>query len=61
MATAAGLLVAIYAVIAYNYFVARINVISMQYRLYCEEFLTALGDHVKARSATTSDAGTATS
>src|SRR6185437_8294559 len=35
VATAAGLMVAIYAVIAYNYFVARINGISMQYRLYC--------------------------
>ena len=33
VATAAGLLVAIYAVIAYNYFVARIGVIAMQYRL----------------------------
>jgi biopolymer transport protein ExbB len=44
VATAAGLMVAIYAVIAYNYFVARINAISMQYRLYCEEFLAALGE-----------------
>ena len=44
VATAAGLMVAIYAVIAYNYFVARINGISMQYRLYCEEFLAALGE-----------------
>ena len=44
VATAAGLLVAIYAVIAYNYFVARINGISMQYRLYCEEFLATLGE-----------------
>jgi biopolymer transport protein ExbB len=56
VATAAGLLVAIYAVIAYNYFVARINVISMQYRLYCEEFLTALAETVKARPAPASDA-----
>jgi biopolymer transport protein ExbB len=44
VATAAGLLVAIYAVIAYNYFVARINGISMQYRLYCEEFLATLSE-----------------
>jgi biopolymer transport protein ExbB len=44
VATAAGLMVAIYAVIAYNYFVARINGISMQYRLYCEEFLAALSE-----------------
>jgi biopolymer transport protein TolQ len=44
VATAAGLMVAIYAVIAYNYFVARINGISMQYRLYSEEFLATLGE-----------------
>jgi biopolymer transport protein ExbB len=42
VATAAGLLVAIYAVIAYNYFVARIGGIAMQYKLYCEEFLSTL-------------------
>jgi biopolymer transport protein ExbB/TolQ len=42
VATAAGLLVAIYAVIAYNYFVARINGIAMQYKLFSEEFLAAL-------------------
>jgi biopolymer transport protein ExbB len=49
VATAAGLLVAIYAVIAYNYFVSRINGIAMQYRLYTEEFLTALGVGTKRR------------
>jgi biopolymer transport protein ExbB len=43
VATAAGLLVAIYAVIAYNYFVSRVNTIAMQYKLYSEEFLAALG------------------
>ena len=43
VATAAGLLVAIYAVIAYNYFVSRIGSIAMQYKLYSEEFLAALG------------------
>jgi biopolymer transport protein ExbB len=48
VATAAGLLVAIYAVIAYNYFVARVGSIAMQYKLYCEEFLAALGEHAKA-------------
>ena len=47
VATAAGLLVAIYAVIAYNYFVARVNGIAMQYKLYCEEFLTALGEYAR--------------
>jgi len=55
VATAAGLMVAIYAVIAYNYFVARINSIAMQYKLYCEEFLAALGELPKSvPSATTS-------
>jgi biopolymer transport protein ExbB len=51
VATAAGLMVAIYAVIAYNYFFARINGISMQYRLYSEEFLSALGEMPKTRPA----------
>ena len=49
VATAAGLLVAIYAVIAYNYFTARIGVIAMRYRLFAEEFLTALGQGVKRK------------
>jgi biopolymer transport protein ExbB/TolQ len=51
VATAAGLLVAIYAVIAYNYFVSRVNVLAMHYKLYCEEFLTALGELGRARAA----------
>jgi len=51
VATAAGLLVAIYAVIAYNYFVARIGVIAMHYRLFAEEFLTALGQGIKRKAA----------
>ena len=42
VATAAGLMVAIYAIIAYNYFVARVNAIAVQYRLFTEEFLMAL-------------------
>jgi len=58
VATAAGLLVAIYAVIAYNYFVARIGVIGMQYRLYCEEFLTALGASAKRKPASAPAADT---
>ena len=45
VATAAGLLVAIYAIVAYNYFVSRVNAIAVQYKLHCEEFLTALGEH----------------
>ena len=57
VATAAGLLVAIYAVIAYNYFVARINGIAMQYRLFTEEFLTALGIGTKRRSGAAPDVG----
>lgn len=60
VATAAGLMVAIYAVIAYNYFVARINGIAMQYKLYCEEFLAALADIPKTRPAATADTATAT-
>src|SRR4029079_16809661 len=51
VATAAGLLVAIYAVIAYNYFVARMGVIAMHYRLFAEEFLTALGQGLKRKPA----------
>jgi biopolymer transport protein ExbB/TolQ len=49
VATAAGLLVAIYAVIAYNYFVARVNALALSYKLYCEEFLTALGEYARVR------------
>lgn len=60
VATAAGLMVAIYAVIAYNYFVARINGIAMQYKLYCEEFLAALGEMPKARPAATAPETAAT-
>ena len=52
VATAAGLLVAIYAVIAYNYFVARVNAIAMQYKLYAEEFLAALGEQARGRAGT---------
>ncbi len=44
VATAAGLLVAIYAVIAYNYFVAKVAAIGVQYKVYCEEFLLVLGE-----------------
>ncbi len=51
VATAAGLLVAIYAIIAYNYFVARIAAIGVQYKVYCEEFLFALSDLAKGRGA----------
>jgi biopolymer transport protein ExbB len=55
VATAAGLLVAIYAVIAYNYFVAKVNQIGVQYKLFGEEFLFALGElgKVKAEPTTT--------
>jgi biopolymer transport protein ExbB/TolQ len=56
VATAAGLLVAIYAVIAYNYFVARVNGLAMQYKLYTDEFLLALGEYAKTRA----NAGAAT-
>ena len=49
VATAAGLLVAIYAVIAYNYFVSKVNGLAMQYKLYTEEFLLSLGEYARAR------------
>ncbi|MGD0835726.1 MAG: MotA/TolQ/ExbB proton channel family protein [Polyangia bacterium] len=51
VATAAGLLVAIYAVIAYNYFVAKVGTIGVQYKVYCEEFLLALGELGRAQGA----------
>ena len=51
VATAAGLMVAIYAIIAYNYFVAKIGAIGVQYKIHCEEFLYALGDSGKAQAA----------
>jgi biopolymer transport protein ExbB len=42
-ATALGLLVAIYAVIAYNYFVARVNRLGLTYKVMGEELVLALG------------------
>jgi biopolymer transport protein ExbB/TolQ len=51
VATAAGLLVAIYAIVAYNYFVARVNGIAVQYKLHCEEFLTVLAEHGPVKPA----------
>jgi biopolymer transport protein TolQ len=57
VATAAGLMVAIYAIIAYNYFVAKIGAIGVQYRVFCEEFLFALGDLARAQGATASAPG----
>ena len=47
VATAAGLLVAIYAVIAYNYFVSRSTASPCSTSLYCEEFLFALSESPK--------------
>jgi biopolymer transport protein ExbB/TolQ len=54
VATAAGLLVAIYAIIAYNYFVSRVNAIGVQYKVFCEEFMFALGDYARGRAGTSS-------
>jgi len=51
VATAAGLLVAIYAILAYNYFVAKVNQIGVQYKMYAEEFLFALGAMGKVKPA----------
>jgi biopolymer transport protein ExbB/TolQ len=50
VATAAGLMVAIYAIIAYNYFVAKIGAIGVQYKVFCEEFLFALSGLGKAEA-----------
>ncbi|HEY2729297.1 MAG TPA: MotA/TolQ/ExbB proton channel family protein [Polyangia bacterium] len=61
VATAAGLLVAIYAVIAYNYFVSRIGAIAMQYKLFSEEFLAALSAHAPARAGSPTPATAPTS
>jgi len=64
VATAGGIFVAIYAVIAYNYFVARVAAIGVQYKLMTEAFVTALADLQPAggeasssssRSSTSSD------
>ncbi|MBI5482817.1 MAG: MotA/TolQ/ExbB proton channel family protein [Deltaproteobacteria bacterium] len=41
-ATALGLLVAIYAVIAYNYFVARVNRLALSYRIMGDEIVLTL-------------------
>jgi len=51
VATAAGLLVAIYAIIAYNYFVAKVGAIGVQYKVFCEEFLLVLGEFGKSQAA----------
>jgi biopolymer transport protein ExbB/TolQ len=54
VATAAGLLVAIYAIIAYNYFVAKIGNMGVQYKIFCEEFLMALGEFGKSQATAVS-------
>ena len=59
MATAAGLLVAIYAIIAYNYFVARVGAIAVEYKVFCEEFLLVLGEYAKTREIPPAVAGAA--
>jgi biopolymer transport protein ExbB len=56
VATAAGLLVAIYAIIAYNYFVAKVGSIGVQYKIFCEEFLMALGEFGKSQNTAISAA-----
>jgi biopolymer transport protein ExbB/TolQ len=53
VATAAGLLVAIYAVVAYNYFVAKVNGLAMTYKLFTDEFLLALNEYAKTKPAET--------
>jgi biopolymer transport protein ExbB/TolQ len=51
VATAAGLMVAIYAIIAYNYFVARVGAMGVQYKVFCEEFLLVLGEFGRSQAA----------
>jgi biopolymer transport protein ExbB/TolQ len=60
VATAAGLLVAIYAIIAYNYFVSKVNMIGVQYKMFAEEFLFTLADLGKAKATPESSATAAT-
>jgi biopolymer transport protein ExbB len=55
VATAAGLLIAIYAIVAYNYFVARVNAIAVQYKLWSEQFIYALSESGKARTGPQAD------
>jgi biopolymer transport protein ExbB/TolQ len=57
VATAAGLLVAIYAIIAYNYFISRVGAIAVEYKVFCEEFLLALGEYANPRQAPPAVAG----
>jgi biopolymer transport protein ExbB/TolQ len=59
VATAAGLLVAIYAVIAYNYFVSRVGSLAIEYKVFCEEFLLVLGEYAKAHEVPPAVTGTA--
>ena len=59
VATAAGLLVAIYAIIAYNYFVARVGAIAVEYKVFCEEFLLVLGEYAKTQEIPPAVAGAA--
>lgn len=54
VATAAGLMVAIYAIIAYNYFIAKVAAIAVQYKVFCEEFLLILGEFAKSQSPSVS-------
>ena len=59
VATAAGLLVAIYAIIAYNYFVSRVGGIAVEYKVFCEEFLLVLGEYARTREFPPAVAGAA--
>ena len=58
VATAAGLLVAIYAIIAYNYFVSRVGSLAIEYKVFCEEFLLVLGEYAKAHEVPPAVTGT---
>jgi len=47
IATAIGLAIALLALMAYNYFTARINALALAYRVMTEEFVLSLGAIIK--------------
>jgi biopolymer transport protein ExbB/TolQ len=59
VATAAGLMVAIYAIIAYNYFISKVGAIAIEYKVFCEEFLMAMGEYAKNQENPLMGTGTA--
>jgi biopolymer transport protein ExbB/TolQ len=50
VATAAGLVIAIYALVAYNWFVARLSRLGLDFRLLCDDLVLALGGNSGGRA-----------